>query len=515
MKIRLALLLILLNVYTVFAQTPPPEEVPPDPEYTFAAGEQVIVRTPPGDNLRLRSHPDAKSALILNMSNGLVVTVVDGPVSVMVLDDKGYTLAYERWWEVELSGGTTGWALGSRNRVNFLMPLPQSTAEITCEDAPEPRLEIGEQGRVASDAVAVLYTSPQAMEVVTELAGRELFEVLDGPECGVSSNYMWKVQNGDEIGWMTETDYFTEYRYITEPMDAVADDEETTECPGGLTQQLEVGGQAKVIADLDEPLNVRSRPTINGIDLYLLYSDEIVTVTEGPLCYPINGDNQSWWRVENPRGVEGWIAEGDADGYWLLFYDEGMATPTPTLDAACILTTLSGVNLRSGAGAEFERVGSAGAGVPLGADGQALASDGTLWWRLADGQGWVAASLVSAGEGCERLTSAPASTPKAATPNATSTVSATATAGPALSPTVNPNAACLVTTLQGVNFRAAPNTEAERIGSALADTVLEADGQFKGADGFTWWRLVDGQGWVREDLVAESAGCSALPDAPA
>jgi hypothetical protein len=275
---------------------------------------------------------------------------------------------------------------------------------------------------------------------------------------------------------------------------------------------LEVGGQAKVIAE--EPVNVRTHPTLTGTDMFLLYKDEIVTITEGPLCYPVNGRTRSWWRVENERDVIGWVAEGDTREDWIDAYDASLATATPTVAASCVLTTRSGVNLRSGAGGEFERVGSAGANMPLGADGQALAGDGTLWWRLIDGQGWVAANLVSESEGCDGLPiigAAPTASPVTPNGNVTTTPVMTVTPVMEAMPTLNPNAACLLTTLQGVNFRAQPDTNGEKIGSALVNTVLEADGQIAGADGFVWWRLVDAQGWVRQDLVSESDGCISLP----
>jgi hypothetical protein len=495
-------------------QTPQPTPNDPPsfaPDYYFTPGEQAMVRTPPGDNLRLRAEPDAKSEMIVNMSNGLVITVLDGPESLIILDENGYTAGHEYWWKVELSSGTEGWALGTRNGTDFLVPLPkEGEGSYTCENAPEPRLKIGEQGQVLADAVVVLYTSPDATEFIAELAGREVFEVVDGVECGISNNYMWQVKYGDEIGWMVETDNVPDYRYVAVPL---SEADENTGCPDeGLWQRLEVGGQAKVIAE--EPVNVRTRPTLTGTDMFLLYKDEIVTITEGPLCYPVNGTTRSWWRVENERGVTGWVAEGDERHDWIDKYDASLATPTPTLDASCILTTLSGVNLRSGAGGEFERVGSAGANMPLGADGQVLAADGTLWWRLIDGQGWVAASLVSESEGCDRLPiidATPTANPATPNGNVTATSAMTLTPTVAATPTLNPNATCILTTLQGVNFRAQPDTNGEKIGSALANTALEADGQIAGIDGFIWWRLVDGQGWVRQDLVSESEGCTSLP----
>src|SRR5690606_2141962 len=133
---------------------------------------------------------------------------------------------------------------------------------------------------------------------------------------------------------------------------------------------------------------------------------------------------------------------------------------------------------------------------------------GFIRWRLAYQRCWMREDMAIEGVGCMTLQVVD---PEATSPTSTPATYATLPSAPAIvtpavpatvAPTVTPLALvdteCQLTTLQSVNFRAAPNTDAQRIGSALTDTALEADGQFKGSAGFTWWRLVDGQGWVRE-----------------
>ncbi|MBN1287637.1 MAG: hypothetical protein JXB47_19705 [Anaerolineae bacterium] len=67
--------------------------------------------------------------------------------------------------------------------------------------------------------------------------------------------------------------------------------------------------------------------------------------------------------------------------------------------------------------------------------------------------------------------------------------------------------ACNITG-NNVNLRAGPGTNYDSKGK-LNGTV-EADGQAKGADGYTWYRLIDGT-WVRQDVIDWGGGCDALP----
>ncbi len=493
--------------------------------YRFQIGEQVLTRTPPGDNLRLRTAPHTDADIVVNMASGLRVTVVGGPeittVETETQDTEGQTVLLEReetWWQIEVPGGeSTGWALGSVKTTNrstrevsaavFLLPVPAVPAGTgaNCDLAPTPQLVVGDEAMVEAEVYLPVYEDPGSPVKQAELAGRQTFTVLSGPYCGLDANHYWYIAYGaygDEAGYVQET---ADGQYVTRKLNPDLANTDTR-CPGAATQNLVIGQQAIANPELIDPMNVRTRPTFTGIDAFLLYPAETVTVTDGPLCYPFNGQLESWWRVENERGVNGWVAEATGRTYQLQPY---VAVPTPTIDAACIVTTLSGVNLRSGAGSTFEAVGSAQADASFGAVRQAQAEDGTMWWELLTGE-WVAASMVTESDGCN----IPGSTPEilsTATSDASGDAADTiATPTPGV-PTVSPDAACVLTTLQGVNFRAQPSAEAEKIGSVLADTVLEADGQFTGADGFVWWRLVAGQGWVRQDLVAETDGCSTLP----
>lgn len=80
------------------------------------------------------------------------------------------------------------------------------------------------------------------------------------------------------------------------------------------------------------------------------------------------------------------------------------------------------------------------------------------------------------------------------------------------SPTPGPVAStCTLEVLSGANLRSGPGVDFEKVGSAAAGFVLEANAQqFNSTEFFTWWRLNTGE-WIREDFVSEDANCAALP----
>lgn len=74
----------------------------------------------------------------------------------------------------------------------------------------------------------------------------------------------------------------------------------------------------------------------------------------------------------------------------------GTLTPladTPFAPAPCVVQAIEDVNLRAGAGTEFARVDGLEARQQATADGQAVGSDGLLWYRLSDAT-WVRSDFV-------------------------------------------------------------------------------------------------------------------------
>jgi hypothetical protein len=71
-------------------------------------------------------------------------------------------------------------------------------------------------------------------------------------------------------------------------------------------------------------------------------------------------------------------------------------------------------------------------------------------------------------------------------------------------------AVCTITAEKPVNLRSGPGTIYGRAGGLAANSSGHPDGQAKGTDGLTWWRL-PGSRWVRSDIVEEQGGCAGLP----
>lgn len=62
------------------------------------------------------------------------------------------------------------------------------------------------------------------------------------------------------------------------------------------------------------------------------------------------------------------------------------------------------------------------------------------------------------------------------------------------------------------NLRSGPGTGYAITGKLVSQASV--NGQKTDADGYTWWRLADGRGWVRQDVVQTSGNCDQLPQVP-
>ncbi|GIK67340.1 MAG: hypothetical protein BroJett018_51340 [Chloroflexota bacterium] len=69
---------------------------------------------------------------------------------------------------------------------------------------------------------------------------------------------------------------------------------------------------------------------------------------------------------------------------------------------------------------------------------------------------------------------------------------------------------CQVISESPVNKRAAPSTDAEKVGELSGRDVGHVTGQTTGADGQIWYQLTDGS-WVRSDVVDDNGLCADVP----
>ncbi len=101
-------------------------------------------------------------------------------------------------------------------------------------------------------------------------------------------------------------------------------------CPSAPA--ISIKRNAWVQVSLNPPIsnNVHSEPRLQGEKIGGLKPGEIVWIVDGPSC----ADGYTWWSVRSLAGLEGWTAEGDTTGYWLLqpldafFYDTSSHSST-------------------------------------------------------------------------------------------------------------------------------------------------------------------------------------------
>ena len=97
---------------------------------------------------------------------------------------------------------------------------------------------------------------------------------------------------------------------------------EITACPGAPDITLKPGDWTQVSVNPPLPSRIRSQPGSSGEVIGQAQPGENVLVVDGPRC----DNGYTWWYVHSPDGLEGWAAEGDAAGYWLV---RTTVTPTP------------------------------------------------------------------------------------------------------------------------------------------------------------------------------------------
>ena len=116
--------------------------------------------------------------------------------------------------------------------------------------------------------------------------------------------------------------------YLTALTGPLRTDAQARSCPGAPQLRLTVGMQGQVAApgpgETTSNLRVRLAPGTNAKVLGRIHSGDTFKVTDGPICT----ENLAWWKIATDSGLEGWVAEGDNNGY---FIEPAGSQPTPTI----------------------------------------------------------------------------------------------------------------------------------------------------------------------------------------
>ncbi|MEA2511487.1 MAG: hypothetical protein QOJ59_974 [Thermomicrobiales bacterium] len=168
----------------------------------------------------------------------------------------------------------------------------------------------------------------------------------------------------------------------------------------------ELSGLTAVVAHSDDGVNLRAKPGPDGKIIDTLPDGTVVSLRVDEVDTVYGDDDTRWWPVRFD-GQDGWIA-----GFYLD--DAGGASPSDGESGDSSSETSSfaagdyiaaktddgtGLNIRSGAGKDFERVGSVADGdVVQVMDGPENDDNGDAWYLVTDGDvtGYVFAGFVVA-----------------------------------------------------------------------------------------------------------------------
>jgi serine/threonine protein kinase len=188
---------------------------------------------------------------------------------------------------------------------------PTPTREVlACGDL-DSRMHTNQAGRTT--LVPALNTTVRAAPGVSSAEVRRIppgqtFQVVDGPACADAIAW-WRIEgvdrNGSWNGWIGEGRDGT---YWIEPLDTGSG-----LCPGAPSPRLAPGEQARVTLDPPLPSRVRAGPSTGSAYLTSIQPGRIFSVLSGPLC---DFEGRWWWQIRF-GDVEGWMAEGAGEEYYL------------------------------------------------------------------------------------------------------------------------------------------------------------------------------------------------------
>lgn len=270
------------------------------------------------------------------LPNGSTLAIVGGPLCV-----NGFA-----YWQVELPDGRRGWSAESGETDYVLVNVNRSTTAAgtastapaeggECDRALPQQISRRDTVRTVQDVTFNVGEDPQSIgnpaAAITVPAGQTLFTV-GGPLCRDGLRYwVFDWQNAEGIwqrGWVAES---TATAYLVAPTDSdtvvVAPEDlpaiGAEHCTGAPASIVTIGTTGVVETVNAVPVLLREQP--GGGQVGLVESGQSVVILDGPSC--ADGFPFTYWRVRVVEsGLDGWMAEGDALGY---FIDPEGEDPTP------------------------------------------------------------------------------------------------------------------------------------------------------------------------------------------
>lgn len=301
------------------------------------------------------------------------------------------------------SGGTGAAAQGFATLPPFVTatqgPIPTFTlaATTTPRSGCSAPLNLG-IGRfiLVRGGLNVRVSPSQSAPLVTYFSEERRVQLIGGSVCSEGYNW-WQIGSfGGEVG--AETGWVIEGRdglYYLSPGDFPPGEPCFSPLP------FAVGDPVRAVTGV----RVRNAPSLSAYTITVVPIDGLIDILEGPGCF--NGIN--WWRVRagyqtSGIPIEGWVAEGFPDNYWL----QGLDSVTGQTAIPCVLplTLRPGsriaVNYRDGVPRRLRDAPSVGAALILELpdeialqvlDGP-VCSGGYNWWQVqvisTSFIGWIA-----------------------------------------------------------------------------------------------------------------------------
>lgn len=160
-------------------------------------GQPARVTAPAG--LNLRNNPSSSGALLIQLGTGVLVTIVEGPVSAENF----------RWWKIDDGQGHVGWAADGDNETEWLSPKTGAVQPVN--RAPR----IGERVLVTMPVGQQLSIRTQPgrdAPLLTRVNPGEQFTISDGPlDANGFKWYRIRSDNGQIEGWAAEGDGATRW----------------------------------------------------------------------------------------------------------------------------------------------------------------------------------------------------------------------------------------------------------------------------------------------------------------